>query len=82
MERVVQGTRASVFRADLPFHQMTIEPVGPRQYRITSGDQVYWVDLNASGAASICDCPAGIWKGTCKHIDLAREQERFTLEHT
>jgi uncharacterized Zn finger protein len=53
---------------------MTVEEVGPGQYRVESGPNVYWVDLASPKYHDAqCDCPWGTWHGECKHLKAVRQ---------
>lgn len=55
---------------------MTITHLQRRQYRVVSRGAVYYVDLDADGAADICSCAGYAWRGKCKHAMAVTDYEQ------
>ena len=47
---------------------LTVEPVGPRQYKVSGPDSVHWVALGHWDIPP-CDCEDHLWRDrVCKHM--------------
>jgi hypothetical protein len=51
---------------------LTVERIGPGQYRVSGGDEPHYVNL-AEIDVPMCDCAHHIWRDAiCRHIKAAR----------